>query len=65
MLVLTRRTNESIQIGHDIVLTVVSIDRGRIRLGIEAPPQVPIARQELAARLRSPRIQRRVAIHDS
>ncbi|MBI3618892.1 carbon storage regulator, partial [Candidatus Peregrinibacteria bacterium] len=37
MLVLTRKRGEKIRIGEDIILTVVEIDRGKIRLGIEAP----------------------------
>ena len=38
MLVLTRKVNEPIHIADNIVLTVVDIHRGRVRLGIEAPP---------------------------
>ena len=47
MLVLSRKLGEKIRIGEDIVVTVVDIDRGKIRLGIEAPQDVPILRQEL------------------
>jgi carbon storage regulator len=47
MLVLSRKLGEKIQIGEDISITVVDIDRGKIRLGIEAPREVPIFRQEL------------------
>jgi carbon storage regulator len=47
MLVLTRKIGEKIQIGDDIILTVVSIDGRRIRLGIEAPRETPIFRAEL------------------
>jgi carbon storage regulator len=47
MLVLSRKFGEKIQIGEDITVTVVDIDRGKIRLGIEAPRDVPIFRQEL------------------
>jgi carbon storage regulator len=47
MLVLSRKLGEKIQIGEDISITVVDIDRGKIRLGIEAPRDVPIFRQEL------------------
>ena len=49
MLVLSRKLGEKIQIGEDICITVVDIDRGKIRLGIEAPRDVPIFRQELIA----------------
>lgn len=47
MLVLSRKLGEKIYIGDNITITVVSIDRGKIRLGIDAPRDVPIFRQEL------------------
>ena len=47
MLVLSRKLGEKIFIGENICITVVDIDRGKIRLGIEAPRTVPIFRQEL------------------
>ena len=50
MLVLTRKIGERIFIGDDIILTVVDIERGRIRLGVEAPRQVPIYREETPPR---------------
>ena len=47
MLVLSRKLGEKICIGENICITVVDIDRGKIRLGIEAPREVPVFRQEL------------------
>jgi carbon storage regulator len=47
MLVLSRKLGEKIFIGENICITVVDIDRGKVRLGIEAPRDVPIFRQEL------------------
>ncbi len=47
MLVLTRKVNESIIISGNIKVTVVKIDGGKIRLGIEAPPDVEVLRSEL------------------
>jgi carbon storage regulator len=47
MLVLSRKQGEKIVINDNISITVVEIDRGKIRLGIEAPRDVPIFRQEL------------------
>jgi carbon storage regulator len=49
MLVLTRKTRESILIGHDIRVTIDRIDGQRVRIGIEAPEGVKILREELAA----------------
>ena len=47
MLVLRRKLGEKIYIGDNVCITVVDIDRGKIRLGIEAPRDVPIYREEL------------------
>ncbi len=47
MLVLSRKLGEKICIGDNICLTIVDIDRGKVRLGIEAPRSVPVYRQEL------------------
>jgi carbon storage regulator CsrA len=47
MLVLSRKINESIVIGDNIVITVVKVDRNTVRLGIEAPPEVKVFRKEL------------------
>ncbi|SER99980.1 carbon storage regulator CsrA [Salisediminibacterium halotolerans] len=47
MLVLTRKENESIQIGDDIELTVVSVDGDQVKLGINAPKNVDIHRKEV------------------
>jgi len=48
MLVLGRRQYQSIYIGEDIVLTVIKINRDTIQLGIQAPPDIVILREELA-----------------
>jgi carbon storage regulator len=47
MLVLSRKLGEKIYIGDNVCITVVDIDRGKIRLGIEAPRDVKIFREEL------------------
>lgn len=47
MLVLTRRPGEQIIIGDQIRLTVVSLGPGRVKIGIEAPPNVRIDREEV------------------
>jgi len=48
MLVLSRKLGEKIVIGDNIVVTVVKIDRNQIRIGIEAPTDIPVYRQEIA-----------------
>ncbi|MFM8271824.1 MAG: carbon storage regulator CsrA [Gemmata sp.] len=47
MLVLSRKKNESIVINNDIVITVVEVRGDKVRLGIEAPKDVPVHRQEV------------------
>ncbi len=51
MLVLTRRVNESIMIGHEIVVTVLEVRGDQVRLGIEAPRSVDVHREEVFAAL--------------
>jgi len=48
MLVLSRRESQSIMIGKDIVITVISIRGDQVRIGIEAPRSVTVHRQEVA-----------------
>ena len=47
MLVLTRKTNQSIMIGDDVEVTVLAVSRDKIRLGISAPKEVPVFRKEV------------------
>jgi carbon storage regulator len=47
MLVLTRKTNQSIMIGDDVEVTVLAVSRDKIRLGITAPREVPVFRKEV------------------
>ena len=47
MLVLSRHRDESIIIGDDIVITVVDIRGDKVRLGINAPVEIPVHRQEV------------------
>lgn len=51
MLVLSRKIGERILIGDDIAITVVRITGGGVRLGIEAPNELPVIREELKQRL--------------
>ena len=47
MLVLSRKQDESLVIGDNIVITILSIDRDQVRLGVDAPRDIPIMRREL------------------
>ena len=65
MLVLSRKVGERILIGDQITVTVVRISGGGVRLGIEAPPEMAVIREELQDNLdkqgRTPRISIQVA----
>lgn len=47
MLVLSRQRDESIIIGDDIVITIVDIRGDKVRIGIQAPTEIPVHRQEV------------------
>ncbi|MCH7782683.1 carbon storage regulator CsrA [candidate division KSB1 bacterium] len=47
MLVLTRKVGESINIGNNIKVTIINMDGGQVRLGIEAPRDVIVHREEI------------------
>lgn len=48
MLVLSRKKNERLLIGPDITITVVYASSGKVRLGIQAPPDVRVLREEIS-----------------
>jgi carbon storage regulator len=47
MLILARKKNQSLRIGDDIIITVVDVQGDQVRLGISAPKEIQILRQEL------------------
>jgi carbon storage regulator len=47
MLVLSRKQNERIRVGDSVVVTVVRVSGDKVRIGIEAPPDVRVLRDEL------------------
>ena len=52
MLVLSRKKDEAIILGDDIKIVVVEIREGKVRLGVEAPKEVPVHRQEIYEAIR-------------
>jgi carbon storage regulator len=50
MLILTRRPNQAVMIGNEVTVTILEIDGQRVRLGIAAPGDIPILRDELVGR---------------
>ncbi len=53
MLVLTRKSGESIRIGDGIIVTVLDQSGGQVKVGITAPPQVPIHREEIYLKIKA------------
>lgn len=51
MLVLTRKLGENIRIGDSVKITVLEVRSGQVKLGIEAPPDVQVHREEIYARI--------------
>ena len=47
MLILTRRKGEKLMIGNDITITITEVSGNKVRLGIDAPQQVKVHRQEI------------------
>jgi carbon storage regulator len=54
MLVLSRKLGQSLRVGDGVRITVLKIDNNAVRIGIEAPEDVPIRRQEIAFELPEP-----------
>jgi carbon storage regulator len=53
MLILTRRVGESLMIGRDIVVTVLSVKGSQVRIGVDAPKDVAVHREEIYDRIRA------------
>lgn len=51
MLILTRRVSESLMIGDDVTVTVLGVNGNQVRLGINAPKQTPVHREEIYQRI--------------
>lgn len=52
MLILTRRTNETVMIGDEITVTVLGVKGGQVRLGIAAPKEMGVHREEVYERIK-------------
>jgi len=61
MLVLRRKPNETIRIGDDVCITVISVEGGIVKLGVEAPHRVTVHRGEIYERIQ---VENRMAASD-
>ena len=57
MLVLTRKSNQSIMIGDDIEVTVLSVMGEKVRIGIQAPRDIPVFRKEVYLEIQQERLE--------
>ena len=57
MLVLSRRANQSIVIGPDVIVRVLDIRGDQVRIGVEAPRNVTVHREEVAAEIRESNLE--------
>lgn len=65
MLILSRKEDESIVIGDNITIKVVSVDKGVVKLGIEAPSDISILRSELVRAVESSNKEASVHVDDA
>lgn len=55
MLILTRRLNETLVIGDDVLITVLGVKGNQIRIGISAPKEISVHRQEVYVKVKAAR----------
>lgn len=65
MRVLTRKVGQTVRVGRDVTVTILRQERNEIRIGISAPRDVPIQREELYERLHGGAARHRVAAPSS
>jgi carbon storage regulator len=61
MLVLTRRQSESLRIGDNVTITVLTVKHGQVRIGVDAPTSISVHREEIYQRIRAERSSPRPA----
>ena len=61
MLILTRRVGESIMIGDDITITTLGVRGSQVRLGVNAPEDVPVHREEIYLRIQQEQTREQIS----
>lgn len=57
MLILTRRSNEVVRVGDEVVVIILGVKGNQVRIGVSAPKSVPVHRQEIYERIQSERLR--------
>jgi len=65
MLVISRKINEKVKIGEDIEIIILGIDKNQVKIGIEAPKNISIIREELLKNIKEENIKASKKITDS
>ena len=61
MLILTRRIGETVVVGDEIRVTVLGVKGNQVRIGVKAPAEVPVHREEIFQRIKAEQAQARVS----
>lgn len=61
MLILTRRVGESLIIGDDVVINVLGVKGNQVRIGVDAPKEVSVHREEIYDRIQAEKDQENIA----
>ena len=58
MLILSRRSGESVMVGHDVTVTVLGVKGHQVRIGFKAPANMPVHREEIYERIQANRLDK-------